>query len=315
MMKKTLPLAALLSLAACDTQPAEFDTELMTTYGHVVDDRAWAVGSTMYLEATVTGPRRNIVVDFESADGEVIAGTSDSYAGEGYIPGPWDLMYGPGLSSSYAYADAAVNEAGGFEIVVNTARGKEISRTPLMAEEPAGYALGVVLDDCPEFPDLVFREDPTMLEGSEVMLAPAPIGEGGDQLVGHFDFGTSGDGVEVDAWGGDYAYVTVGGDDFTLSFEIDGASHDFDIKTAGVEEIVEIEIADVPEKHGMANQSLLCVIGRTADGAPVHGIAPEWSTGWTAPTVHADNFSTVDACFGELCASWEGPDAGADPVQ
>ncbi len=313
MSMRTLPLLSLtltaaVALTACETNSPQLDPELMTTYGHVVDNRGWAVGSRMDLDVSVNASGRTLDVVYESEDGAVIA--TDNWNSGPELMGPWDLMWGGG-GYSYTYSSATVEEAGEFDLVVKTGRGKELERLTLTAAEPDDYALGVVLDDCPEFPDLVFKEQPTMLEDSWVMVAPAPVDANGDQLVGHFDFTTSSTGIDVEDWGGGYVDMTVGSGDFTVSFTVDGEQHDFDIKTASVEEIVSIEIADIPEKHGMTNESLLCAVGRTVDGTPVHGISPDWSTGWAAPTIHADNFATVDACFGDLCASWTGPDSGA----
>lgn len=304
----SLSLTAAVALTACETNNSpQLEPQLMTSYGHVVDSRGWAVGSRMDLDVSVNAPGRTIVVAYESDDGVVIE--TDGWGSGPELPDPFSLMWGGG--ASYTYSSATVEGEGDFDLVVRTGRGKELERLSLTAAEPDGYALGVVLDDCPEFPDLVFKEQPTMLEDSWVMVAPAPVDANGDQLVGHFDFSTTSTGIDVEDWGGGYVDMTVGSGDFAVSFTIDGEIHSFDIKTASVEEIVSIEIADIPEKHGMTNESLLCAIGRTADGTPVHGIAPDWSTGWSSPTIHAENFSTVDACFGDLCASWTGPDSGA----
>jgi len=317
MSMRTLPLAltltAAVALTGCDTGNPDLDPTLMTSYGHVVDSRGWAVGARMDLDVSVTAPGRTLVIGYQSDDGAVI--NTDGLGAYGYgedigigAPSPWDLM--PGNSSSYTYGSAVVEEPGEFDLVITTGRGKELSRTPLVAAEPDGYALGVVLDDCPEFPDLVFKDQPTLLEESWVMVAPAPVDANGDQLVGHFDFTTTSSGLDVEDWGGGYVDMTVGGSDFDISFTIAGETYDFPVKTASADEIVSLEIADIPEKHGMTNESLLCAVGRTADGRVVHGISADWGQGWNTPTIHAENFATVDACFGSLCATWNGPDAG-----
>lgn len=235
---------------------------------------------------------------FEGADGEAPVDTSDGY----YDGGQASML--PSLFGGWASLDGTVTGVGEFDAVVTGSLGRELERITLRAEEPASYALGVLLDDCPEFPDLVLREAPTFLEGAWVNLAPTPLDADGQQLIGRFDFDLTSDvGIEG-AWGGTIGQAGEG----TVSVTIGDERHDFRVNSVSPADLVDLEIVALPEKHGYDGESLLCAVGHTADGRVVHGIDAQWSEGWTAQTIHAGHGESVEACFAGNCATWAGPD-------
>jgi len=303
-----LALAIAASLAGCDQQPAG-DVEVQTIGGHILDSRGWAVGSNLGVSA-YSSTARQLRIGFESPDGDEIVTESwnSSTAGGGFDM--WDMMdmMNP-MGGGWADAEVDVIAEGDIDVVVLDGRGNELERIPLEAKPIADYELGIVLDDCPEFADLVIRDDnPAFLAGSEITFMPAPLDDQGQHLIGHVDWTVDSSDFSLDSeygWGG---YEWMGIDESgSMTLTLDGESKTFTIDAIETADLVSLEIVDLPEKHGIDNQSLLCAIGRTADGREVHGIDAEWNSGWTSQTIHADDNEMVEACFGDLCASWAGP--------
>jgi hypothetical protein len=296
MIRRSVPLLALVLLASACQEP-DRPTTLRTGGYHIVDDRGWAVGSDVTFSAT-SGFGGILSVELEQ-DTDVIA--------EG---GDVDLYWGGGEGM----VTGEVVAEGTFDLVVTNSFGVEQERVELPARDVDGYRLGVLLDDCPEYPDLVMQEQPTILAGASVNVAPAPVDADGNQLLGSFDFDvtntidadadTDWEGFESGWWGG-YAslFVQQSGD---VTFTIDGQEHVFPVDVVDAADIVALEIAAIPEKHGVADESLLCALGVTADGRVVHGVDADWAGGGTAQTFHAPNDTSVQACFGGTCATWDG---------
>ena len=90
---------------------------------------------------------------------------------------------------------------------------------------------------------------------------------------------------------------------------VQGETHGFDVRTVSPEDIVAVGIDGQAEKHGYEGQSLLTVFGETADGERVYGVAAQWSgaeNGFATEStwIHAAQGELVDACLGDLCATW-----------
>ena len=291
-----LVLALATAVTGCDTQPTG-DAELKTLGGHVLDTRGWAVGSTLGVSAYSDTARR-LQIGFESPDGdEIVDETWNSNAG---LPDMWDMMGSMSpFGGGWADAEVDVIAAGDIDVVVLNGRGNEIERMPIEAKPITDYQLGVVLDDCPEFADLVVREDePVFLAGSEIMFMPAPLDDQGNHLIGHVDWSVDSSDFNLDgeySWGGyEWMGIDAAG---SLTMTVAGETKTFFLDAVEAADLVSLEIVDLPEKHGVADQSLLCAIGRTADGRQVHGIDADWGSGWTSQTIHADDNQQVEACF------------------
>ncbi len=293
MIRRLVPFLALVFVVTACQQP-DRPSMLRTGGYHIVDDRGWAVGSTLSFSAESTFGGM-VGVDLEQ-DTEVI-----SEGGAGYE------YWGGGDN----WVSGEVVAEGSFDLVVTNSFDVEQERTQLEASAVDGYRMGVLLDDCPEYPDLVLDGQPTLLSGATVSVAPAPVDADGNQLLGNFDFSVSStiddnewSDFEDDWWGG-YASLNVqqAGD---VTFTIDGDEHVFPVDMVSASDVVEIEVAAIPEKHGVANESLLCALGRTEDGRVVHGINASWSGGGTSQTIHAPNDTPVEACFDGKCATWDG---------
>ena len=293
MFRRTLPFLALILVVSACEQP-DRPSMLRTGGYHIVDDRGWAVGSTVSFsaEGMMMG---NLSVELEQ-EGAVIA------------EGGGSMDYWGGSSN---WVSGEVVAEGTFDLVVTNGFGVEQERTELEAKAVNGYRMGVLLDDCPEYPDLVLQGQPTLLRGANVMVAPAPVDADGNQLLGTFDFTVSNtiDNSDwsdyEDEWWGGYAALNVGqaGD---VTFTIAGEQHVFPVDTVSASDVIEIEIAAIPEKHGVADESLLCALGHTADGRIVHGIDASWSGAGTSQTFHAPNNTSVEACFDGKCVTWQG---------
>lgn len=306
-MSPTLPrvLAFVLStpLAACLTPPmGSGEPELMTSGGHIVDSRAWAVGTEIRLQPSwdMGFPAR---VRLE---------------GDGVVESAVPIQNGVLVADGGGLSSATIVGEGSFDAVLVSATGEELSRTTLQASEPDGFALGLVLDDCPEFPDLLLSgagEESRFIDGAQVTVALAPVDAEGRQLLGHFDYAASGDGV-IDYgldWGsglgvGDTTLplISVGGvRPGELVFTAFGEDHRFPIGTVSADEIDGLDIHAQAEKHGADGESLLTVLGLEKGGAPIAGVDATWSTGGLGPFTHASSGSTVEACVGETCVNWE----------
>ena len=293
MFRRTVPFLALLFVVSACQEPDRVTT-LRTGGYHIVDDRGWAVGSIVSFSAdgSMVG---NLDIVLEQDDA-VIA------QGDGAVD------YWGGSSN---WVSGEVVAEGAFDLIVTNSFGVEQERTSLQTKVIDGYRMGVLLDDCPEYPDLVLEGQPTLLQGATVNVAPAPVDADGNQLLGTFEFSASStiDNSEwsdfEDGWWGGFATLNVGqtGD---VTFTIDGEQHVFPVDTVSAADVIEIEIAAIPEKHGVADQSLLCALGRTADGRVVHGINADWSGGGVSQTIHAPNNSAVEACFDGKCTTWDG---------
>lgn len=295
MFRRLIVVAPLiLGVAACNAEPDR--PGLLRTAGwHVVDDRGWAVGSDVSFSAD-SMMMGALTVELEQ-DTEVIS--------EGSVDTGW---YGAEGVSGVVAAE------GEFDLVVTNQFGIEQERRTLAGSEISDFRLGVLLDDCPEYPDLVLNGEPTLLEGSTVNIAPAPVDADGNQLLGYVDYSISNT-ITEDVWGDEWedfeggawqsSYLTVAqpGD---ITFTIDGVDHVFGVDTVSSDDVVELEIAAIPEKHGIHNESLLCALGKTADGRIVHGINADWSGQGVRQTIHAENSATVEACFDGKCATWNG---------
>jgi len=308
-MRTASLLAASSLLVACQAPSA--DVTLSTTGGHIVDARGWAVDSRMGISAS-WGERTLGSLAFESADGTAVLDEDTSWVEQ---LGMIDLPYGAG----YASKSGVVTRATDFDLRVVTPSGEDLTRVPMTSSEVDTIALGVALDDCPEFADLVMPDDAVLLEGTELMVYPAPLDADGNHLLGGLDFTIDSDDLEVDAYGWGYGagdafsyptYVTVGGD-ASLSLGVAGDSYGFAIDTVRPEDIVAVGIDAQAEKHGFEDESLLTVFGETADGRKVFGVEAAWSgadsSSWNSDVsawVHARAGEVVDACIGDLCATW-----------
>ncbi len=289
-------MLSLLALPGCEFGDGG-GVELKTSGGHILDSRAWALGSTVGLNANTSAPR-GLTMTIEGKDGIEPIDTSTGYYGGS------DATSMPSIFGGWASIDGTVTEVGEFDVVVTGSLGREIERVTMQTEEPVDYALGILLDDCPEFPDLVLWDAPTFIEGSYVNLAPTPLDASGQQLIGHFDYELESDLGLEGTWGGTIGTAGEG----TVTVTVGDVVRDFQVNTVTAAEVVELEILGLPEKHGYAAESLLCAVGKTADGRLVHGIDADWSKGWTAQTIHAENGESVSACFAGNCATWNGPD-------
>jgi hypothetical protein len=298
-----IPLSIAALGVACTS---ESNIEFKTSGGHLLDDRGWAVGSAISISAgsPMMGAAR---VGFESDDG-VISENDPGYGGGFMLPPLF-----PGMNE-YRYAYGTVEAEGDFDIVVQNGSGSEIARVSSSASEIDDYALGVALDDCPEFADFVFDRDatPAVLEGSLLTFTPAPLDAEGNPLVGAVEVTWE---TDLPGWEDEWGYASEGmfltvevGEAGTITMTIDDEVHEFEILTVPQDELAELQILSMPEKHGEVERSLLSVVATTEDGRIVHGLTPTWSSGALGQTVHADNNSSVEACFGDLCATWEGTD-------
>jgi hypothetical protein len=292
------PFALLSLLAACDGPTPE--VSLTTSGGHIVDSRAWAVGSRIGLSAS-WGTPDVAAVRLESENRESVLGNTEFNWRE-------DRSYGPAAGAGYATMSGTIGRAAEFDAVVVDGLGREYERFPLTSEEIADVRLGVALDDCPEFADVVLPEENVFIEGSELMVYPAPVDADGNHLLGGIDFSLEGDGITVGyGWGeGVQSYpVSVQiGSGGALSMDIGGEPHRFEVRTVAREDIVGVGIAAQAEKHGYEGESLLTVFGLTEDGDEVHGVLADWSLGGQGAWVHAPDGAVVDACVGDICATW-----------
>lgn len=309
MIRTVSLLAAASLLVACQAPTA--DVTLSTTGGHIVDSRGWAVGSRMGIAASWS-ERTLGSLALTTPDGSSLLDEDTSWVEQ---LGMVEMPFGAG----YASVSGVVTQATDFDLRVVSPGGDDLVRVPMTSSEVDTVALGVALDDCPEFADIVLPEDAVLLEGTELMVYPAPLDADGRHLLGGLDFTIESDGLQVDAydWGfgaGDAfsypTYVTVDGD-ASLSLGVAGDSYGFQIDTVSPDAIVAVGIDAQAEKHGFEDESLLTVFGETADGRKVFGVEASWSgadaSSWNSPVsawVHAHAGEVVDACIGDLCATW-----------
>ncbi len=303
-----LPLSIAALGAACTGAAGQSSLELKTSGGHVLDDRDWAVGSDIGISATGIMLGTNEVIFENEGDPVVVENTDPMYGGFA-VPSLF-----PGMGE-YRYNYGTVEREGEFDIVVADGWGIERGRVSTAAREVDDVALGVALDDCPEFADFVFDREstPALLEGSTVTLTPAPLDADGNPLVGTVDVSwdtdltTWNDDWGLEAWGTMLTVEITESGSVTMDLG-DGVSREIEVLAVDEDELADLHILAMPEKHGEADASLLSVVATTDEGRVVHGLTPQWSTGGTTQTVHADNGSPVEACFGGLCATWEGPE-------
>ncbi|GEM_PF-2337169 len=300
-----LPLSLLALGVGCTSVEGQSSLELKTSGGHVLDDRNWAVGSDIGISAQGAMLGSNEVT-FENEGDPVVVENSDPFYGGMAIPSLF-----PGMDE-YRYSYGTVEREGDFDIVVADGWGIERERVSTSAREVDDVALGVALDDCPEFADFVFDRgsSPALLEGSTITLTPAPLDDEGNPLVGTVDVTWDTDLTNwSDDWGleswGSFLTVEVT-ESGSVSMDIGDASREIEVLAVSEDELAELHILAMPEKHGEENHSLLSVVATTDDGRVVHGLLPEWSNGGVSQTVHADNDAPMEACFGGLCATWDG---------
>ncbi len=303
MIRTSLVLASVSLLLACQgTAP---DVTLSTTGGHIVDSRAWAVDSRIGLSASWDTPEL-ATVHFETPNGESLVQEDVRWA---------DREISLPFGSGYANRAGVIAQATDFDVVVMDPSGREFARQSLRTAEVADIALGIALDDCPEFADVVVPDDAVFLEGTELMVYPAPLDADGNHLLGGFDFQVSGDVPTLDGWdlGADFGVswptsVSLG-EGGSLDMTLQGETHGFAVRTVRPEDIVAVGISAQAEKHGNDDEALLTVFGETADGARVFGVAAQWSGsldafGSQSTWIHAREGEVVDACVGALCATW-----------
>lgn len=299
-MRHTLSLTALAALLAGCPMDYSLTGEVTTSGGHIVDGRSWAVGTEIRLSSTAADG----MVRLEGAEGVLEEAPAFRY----------------GMPVSSGQVSARIVGEGDFDVVVTAPGGGERSRTTLRAEEPSSWALGLVLDDCPEFPDVLLNEEGTesrFVDASTTMVALAPVGADGGQLLGHFDYEVEGLGV-TDGWGlGDFGDVPAMETHVTLpltTFEATGADelvftafgqeHRFPVSVVAVEDIAAARIVGQAEKHGIDGELLLTVLGMNKSGGPIAGAEATWSNGYVGSYAHAADGSEVEACIGDACTSW-----------
>ena len=289
--------AFVLFLAACQGPTAP--VSLTTGGGHIVDGRSWAVGSQISLNASWNSP--------EAAQ---LRWSGDVVTSPDAEDVDWrERMMFPALPSpGWASASGVVSQEGDFSADVVTGVGSALDSVPLQAEEVDGWRLGLALDDCPEFADLVMQDDPAVIEGSQIMVIPAPVNAAGEGMMGGFEFFVDSPDLELpwgggEGWGGSPIAVTVGQDGI-IEMDVVGESFSFPIHTVTAEEVVAMTIASQAEKHGEEDSSLLVAVGLTAEGRQVHGVSAQWSNGGQGVWTHAENGQSVEACLGEACSTW-----------
>jgi hypothetical protein len=304
-LPRLFPLSLAALVVGCTGPVGQSELEIKTGGGHVLDDRAWAVGSDISISAQGTALGATSVA-FESEGDRVIVENDDNFYGGLSLPSLF-----PGMDE-YRFSYGTVAREGDFDIVVDDGWGNETLRLAATTREVDDVALGVALDDCPEFADFVFDPDssPAVLEGSTVTLTPAPLDDEGNPLVGTVDVTWDTDlDNRADAWGlddwGSLLTVDITESGF-VSLAVGDTVREFEILAVSEDDLSDIHILAMPEKHGEESASLLSVVGTTADGQLVHGLTPEWSTGASGQTVHAENSAPIEACFGGLCTTWDG---------
>lgn len=304
MIRTSLVLASASLLLACQgTTP---DVALSTTGGHIVDSRAWAVGSRIGIAATWGSPEMGTLA-FQTTDGESLMQEDVRWADRELQGTPW--------GAGYATRAGIVAQETEFDVVVLGPAGREFSRQTLQTSEIDSMQLGIALDDCPEFADLVIPADAVFLEGIDVMVYPAPLDADGNHLLGGLDFEITGDGSNLDdwGWGGEAGLswptsVSLG-QGGSISMTVQGETHGFAMRTVSADDIVSVGIDAQSEKHGYADESLLTVFGQTVDGERVYGVAADWSgaandLGTQSTWIHAVQGEQIDACLGDICATW-----------
>lgn len=305
MIRTSLLLASASVLLACQGPAPE--VTLNTTGGHIVDSRAWAVGSRIGIAASWDGPQMGTIA-FTTPNGDSLLQEDVRWADRGFEGTP--------IGAGYASRAGIISQETAFDVRVLALDGRELSSTTIQTEQVSSIALGVALDDCPEFADIVIPDDAVFLEDTELMVYPAPLDADGNHLLGGLDFELTGDGPSLDDWGwGGETGVSwptnmILGEGGTIAITIDGETHGFAVRTVTAEQIVSVGIDAQNEKHGFEDESLLTVFGQTANGERVYGVSATWSgasSAWNRPEstwAHAQAGELVDACIGELCATW-----------